>query len=85
MFFLNDFFFAVYQRIEKTSVYEIVLQLYNEAWVNGMQDPNNLVRQNMTDQMLHLVSISGGSSHSFLTISDNQNEREGKTFPLYKT
>ena len=35
-------FFAVYQRIEKTSVYEIVLQLYNEAWVNGMQDPNNL-------------------------------------------
>ena len=56
----NSFFFAVYQRIEKTSVYEIVLQLYNEAWVNGMQDPNNLVRQNMTDQMLHLVSIKVG-------------------------
>ena len=48
---------SVYRRVEKTSVYEVVLQLYDEAWVPGLQDPDNLVHQNMTDQMLHLVSL----------------------------
>ena len=46
----------MYRRIEKTAVYEIILQLYQETWVQGLNDPNNLARQNMTDQMLHLVS-----------------------------
>ena len=47
----------VYRRIEKTAVYEIILQLYQETWVQGLNDPNNLARQNMTDQMLHLVCM----------------------------
>ena len=36
-------------------MYELVLQLYQESWVQGMEDPDNLARRNMTDQMLHLV------------------------------
>ena len=42
--------------VEKNTVFEIVLQLYNEPWITGMDDPDNLNRLNMTDQMLHLVS-----------------------------
>ena len=55
-YMFNTCCISVYRRVEKTSVYEVVLQLYDEAWVPGLQDPDNLVHQNMTDQMLHLVS-----------------------------
>ena len=47
---------SVYQRVEKTSVYELVVQLHKAAWIQGMEVEDNLARRNMTDQMLHLVN-----------------------------
>ena len=52
-------FFSAYRRVMKTTVYELILQLYQVSWVQGMDDPDNLARKNMTDQMLHLVSNGG--------------------------
>ena len=74
-YMFNTCCISVYRRVEKTSVYEVVLQLYDEAWVPGLQDPDNLVHQNMTDQMLHLVShLKMQDSYQFPTLKQNIHE-----------
>lgn len=45
----------MYEKVEKTTVYELLVQLYKAAWIQGMESEDNLARRNMTDQMLHLV------------------------------
>ena len=47
--------FSVLKPVEKYTVFEIVLQLYEQPWLSGMDDPDNLNRLNMTDQMIHLI------------------------------
>ena len=41
--------------VERNTVYEIYLQLYNEPYLPGMDWPDSRTYQNMSDQMIHLV------------------------------
>lgn len=50
------FVVSVYLPVEKRTVYELFLQLYVEPYAPGMQWVESRTYQNMTDQMLHLVS-----------------------------
>ena len=50
-------FFSVYRPVLDQTVYEFVVQLYVEPFKYGMANPDSLPYLNMTDQMLHLVSI----------------------------
>ena len=42
--------------VEKTTVFEIFIQLYNERFLPGMDVVESETFQNMTDQMMHLVN-----------------------------
>jgi len=54
---LNYSFFSVLAPVESYTVFQIVLQLYNEPFPPALGVQNSILRRNMTDQMLHLVKI----------------------------
>jgi hypothetical protein len=43
--------------VEHKTVYELYVQLYMEPYAPGMEFKDSKPYQNMTDQMLHLVSL----------------------------
>ncbi len=52
-----DYVISVYKSVLKTTVYEIAINLLDEPYQRGMDDPESLTYFNMSDQMIHLVKF----------------------------